>query len=208
MVWYTKILCGILLALAFSRVSAQQPHGEEFKISCDACHTSESWTVITDSVSFNHDTTRFLLDGQHGVIDCRQCHTTLEFARAESNCTSCHLDIHQQSVGDQCSRCHDSNSWIVSNITEVHRQVSFPLQGAHAVAECAACHKSDTDLRFEPIGTDCFGCHQADFAATTNPDHTKAGFSTSCIECHKVNALNGKAPESIMIFSRSPKDMI
>jgi len=175
--------------LAVCRVSAQKPHGDDFQISCDACHTSESWTVITDSVSFDHDTTTFSLEGRHESVDCRQCHSTLEFAKAESNCTACHLDIHQQSVGDQCSRCHDSNSWFVNNITELHRQNSFPLQGAHATANCNACHKSDTDLRFDPLGTDCIGCHQQDFEATTNPDHAKAGFTTNCIECHKVDAF-------------------
>ncbi len=140
MICCKKILCGIIVILAVCRASAQKPHGDDFQISCDACHTSESWTVVTDSVSFDHDTTTFSLEGRHESVDCRQCHTTLEFAKAESNCTACHLDIHQQSVGDQCSRCHDSNSWFVNNITELHRQNSFPLQGAHATTNCNACH--------------------------------------------------------------------
>ncbi len=181
--------CGVLLVFAMGYSYAQSPHGKEFKVSCDACHTSDSWAVSTDSIFFNHDSTRFGLEGQHEVIDCRQCHTTLEFAVVETKCTSCHLDIHQLSVGDDCARCHNSKSWLVDNITDLHRQNSFPLQGAHAVANCSECHVSDTDLRFDPLNTDCFSCHQEDFVATTEPNHEAAGFSVNCIECHKVDAF-------------------
>ena len=95
------ILCGLALVFAIGQGYAQSPHGKELKISCDACHTADSWTISKDSVTFEHNTTRFELEGQHEVIDCRQCHTTLELDQAETNCTSCHLDVHQQSVGDQ-----------------------------------------------------------------------------------------------------------
>ncbi len=185
----SRFLCGVLFFLSAYIVQGQSPHGPKLKISCDACHSADSWVVNTDSIFFNHDTTRFVLEGQHSVIDCRQCHTTLEFSPVETNCVSCHLDIHQQSVGKDCSRCHDSNSWLVSNIAEVHRQISFPLLGAHAVANCSQCHTSETELRFEPMDDDCFSCHQTDYQATTNPDHENAGYSTNCIECHKIDAF-------------------
>ena len=179
---FKRVVGGIFFLLAATGVSAQSPHGKELTISCDACHTADSWQVAKDSISFNHDTTHFSLEGQHEVIDCRQCHTTLEFSKAESNCASCHIDIHQQSVGKDCARCHNSNSWFVNNIAELHREISFPLLGAHAVANCTQCHTSETDLKFEPISDDCISCHQANYDATTNPDHEKAGFSTNSRE--------------------------
>lgn len=174
---------------------AQSPHGEDFRISCNACHTAESWTAMRDTLAFDHDATRFPLEGQHQVIDCRQCHISLEFDRAETNCVSCHLDVHEQSVGMDCARCHSPESWLINNIAELHREASFPLVGAHAVANCIDCHKSETALRFEPIGTECISCHQADYLATTNPDHTKAGFSTNCIECHRMEAFDWSAED-------------
>ena len=192
---WTRLLCGIFFFLAMAKVIAQSPHGQELNIRCDACHTSESWSVERDSISFDHDSTSFALEGRHMIIDCRQCHTDLEFTRAESNCTACHLDIHQQSVGDQCARCHNSSSWFVNNITELHRQTSFPLQGSHAIANCTACHTSETDLRFDPLETDCFSCHETDYEATTNPEHIKTGFSTNCIECHQVDAFDWDAED-------------
>src|SRR5512134_3788914 len=139
-------LCGIICMLA-SWAFAQSPHGTELKISCDACHTVESWTIIRDSLVFNHNSTRFALEGQHEVVECRACHTTLEFAKAETECASCHMDVHQQSLGTDCARCHNSGSWLINNIAEIHRQAAFPLLGEHAVANCMDCHKSETDLR-------------------------------------------------------------
>jgi hypothetical protein len=184
---FIRVTCGIMLFLS-GWVQAQSPHGKDFKISCDACHTSDSWAVSTDSLSFNHDTTGFLLEGQHRQTDCRLCHTSLEFSAIESKCVSCHLDIHQETVGQECARCHNSESWLINNIVELHRQASFPLLGQHAVAACTDCHHSETELRFTPLGVECIDCHRIEYQATKNPDHTAAGFSTACSDCHLMDA--------------------
>ncbi len=187
-----RIVCGVII-LAGAVASAQSPHGASLQINCNACHTSDNWQVRADSISFDHQTTRFGLEGQHQVIDCRQCHISLEFERAETSCASCHLDVHQQTVGQDCGRCHDPSSWLVNNIAELHRQVAFPLLGAHEAAHCADCHTAETELRFMPMSTDCFGCHAEEFTTTTNPDHIKAGFSTNCTDCHRFDALEWTA---------------
>ena len=190
-----KEIISVILALLFVVCAeAQSPHGRDLKISCDKCHTADSWTAMPDTIAFNHQLeTHFRLEGQHQVVDCRQCHTTLEFSRAETNCASCHLDMHQQTVGDDCARCHDASSWLVNNIADIHREVSFPLTGAHAVANCIDCHKSETGLRFDPMSTDCISCHLDDYASTTNPNHEGAGFSTNCVDCHRAEAFDWAA---------------
>jgi hypothetical protein len=190
----TWVLCVLLLCTVIWS-SAQSPHGTALQIDCASCHTSDSWAVNTDSISFDHDVTRFPLTGQHQVIDCRQCHTSLEFDRAEMECASCHLDMHEGSVGMDCARCHNSASWLVNNIAELHRRASFPLLGAHEQADCVDCHTSASNLRFDPMNQDCIGCHQTDFASTTNPNHQGAGFSTNCIECHRFDAFNWDAED-------------
>lgn len=76
-----RVVGGIFFLLAATGLYAQSPHGKELTISCDACHTADSWQVAKDSISFDHDTTHFALDGQHEVIDCKQCHTTLSFQK-------------------------------------------------------------------------------------------------------------------------------
>ena len=159
-------------------------------IDCASCHTTDSWELEYGSFAFNHDSTAFSLTGQHAATDCRQCHTSLVFSEAPTTCVSCHTDMHQQTVGTDCVRCHTTASWLVNNITELHQEAAFPLVGAHASASCFDCHQSDTELRFDPLGTDCITCHREDYQGTTNPDHTAAGYSTDCMECHNVFAFD------------------
>ena len=61
----------------------------------------------------------------------------------------------------------------------------FPLTGAHVRAECASCHPGG---RYTGTPSDCYACHQADYAGTTNPSHQAAGFPTQCQGCHNTSA--------------------
>ena len=167
---------------------AQSPHGDGFKTDCTLCHTSESWKVTKPDMSFDHNTTKFKLTGQHQMVDCRSCHTTLKFQETKNECASCHADMHQNTLGSDCARCHDTKAWIIKNTITLHQLSRFPLNGNHAVADCAACHKSSSRLQYEPLGIDCYDCHKADYLATVEPDHKKSGYSTNCIECHGVKS--------------------
>jgi hypothetical protein len=93
-------------------------------------------------------------------------------------------------VGFDCARCHTPFSWLVENITQIHRQSRFPLTGAHVVADCFDCHESASKLVFEPLSVDCFDCHEAEFLTTTDPNHVENEYSTNCIECHNINAYS------------------
>ena len=99
--------------------------------------------------------------------------------------------MHNQTVGSECARCHTPNSWIVNNITEIHQRSRFPLVGPHRTADCYACHKnaSASLLNFGPLGVECFDCHQANYASTTNPNHATAGYSHNCTDCHSMNSF-------------------
>lgn len=177
-----------LMFISGNRLYAQSPHGDALRIDCASCHTADSWTINKDSITFHHGSTRFPLAGQHDRPDCRACHQQLDFSLTPNTCASCHLDVHQQTVGDDCARCHDPSSWLVNQIADIHRQVSFPLLGNHATAACTDCHQSETGLYFFPIGNDCITCHQSDYASTANPGHAAAGFTTDCAACHRMDA--------------------
>jgi len=74
-------------------------HGGQFAknglTDCASCHTFRAW----DSIGFDHDKTRFKLDGEHKNVDCYQCHK--DFIRGTENvrsfklgkfkCVDCHL---------------------------------------------------------------------------------------------------------------------
>ncbi|MFZ1703231.1 MAG: hypothetical protein WAT79_02730 [Saprospiraceae bacterium] len=178
----------ILLILFISESGwSQTPHGKDFVMDCALCHHPDNWSYVPEKSSFSHDNTDFSLKGRHAALDCRSCHQTLEFKQAESSCISCHDDVHQQTVGNDCSRCHNSNSWIVENITELHEATAFPLIGVHAFVNCSACHISETNIRFSPIGVTCYDCHRNDFINTLNPNHVKNNFDTDCAACHSLN---------------------
>jgi len=178
-----RLILIILSAIYVIQLFAKSPHGEDFKINCVVCHTTENWLKIKKD-SFNHDTTDFPLDGQHKTIKCRECHIDLEFKNAKSECISCHKDVHELTLGRDCDRCHTTATWIVNNIIQIHRQSRFPLLGAHASLDCYLCHKSASLLRFDPMRSDCVDCHLNDFNSTTNPSHVTSNFSKDCTLCH------------------------
>lgn len=178
----------LLLLVFFAGRLTDSPHGSDFKISCATCHSSGGWALDTSVYSFNHNTTKLPLTGQHSKINCRQCHSSLVFSEAKTECVDCHKDIHEATTGSDCSRCHTSESWLVNNVDDIHRMSRFPLMGAHRTADCALCHKSESMVRFDVAGINCIDCHMPEFLATSSPNHTQVGFSQDCVTCHPVNA--------------------
>ena len=177
------------ILLFLSDRQTDSPHGPDFKMSCSACHSAKGWQLDKEIYSFDHNTTKMPLVGQHSEINCRKCHPTLVFSEAKTSCIDCHNDIHQATVGMECSRCHTPASWLVNNINEIHRMSRFPLLGAHMTADCNQCHKSESLIRFDVTGVDCIDCHREDYQATTNPNHVQSGISEDCASCHPINSF-------------------
>jgi hypothetical protein len=180
------IFCIFLISF---NLQSDSPHGADFKISCKTCHSPKGWSLDKEIYSFNHNATKLPLVGQHAVINCRQCHTTLVFSEAKTECNDCHTDIHQATVSPDCSRCHTPASWLVNNINDIHRVSRFPLLGAHRTADCIQCHKSESLLRYDVSGVNCIDCHRQNYMATTNPNHFQSGISEDCSGCHLITAF-------------------
>jgi hypothetical protein len=187
--------------LSVSLAAQKSPHGDSFRANCDDCHKTDGWKVDLKTVSFDHDGTKFPLVGQHQAVNCKECHTSLDFAKAQTGCNDCHTDIHEQTVGNECARCHTPNSWVVTNITRLHQQSRFPLIGRHTTADCSECHKNllltstpatpaASLLRFDPMGVECYDCHKDNYLATTKPNHSVSNYSTNCTECHTINSFS------------------
>jgi hypothetical protein len=77
---------------------------------------------------------------------------------------------------------------LVHNITQIHQQSRFPLVGVHASVDCFNCHLSESFLRYDVIGPDCYTCHRGDYESTTQPNHLSSGFSINCTDCHNIFA--------------------
>lgn len=183
------ILAAALLFMAAAPFS-DSPHGPDFKVPCDQCHSAKGWMLDREIYSFDHGKTAFPLAGQHQVVDCRSCHLTLVFSEALTECNECHTDVHEQTVGPDCGNCHDPRSWIVEDITGLHQRSRFPLIGAHYTASCSDCHPSASLLRFEPHGVECIDCHRTDYDGATEPNHVQGGYSTNCIDCHTMTGFS------------------
>lgn len=178
------------LILGLFAQSTRSPHGEKLAIGCADCHHPDGWKMLEGKYTFKHSKTNFPLTGQHTAVDCKNCHTSLVFDEADNQCMTCHTDIHQQTTGPDCARCHNTDSWLVSNIAAIHRLSRFPLTGAHYTADCIDCHTDASGLRYDPLPTDCFSCHEKDYMNAKAPDHIAGNYSTNCVDCHNINAFS------------------
>jgi hypothetical protein len=185
------LLCAVLLVASHGAVRAQDsPHGK-LTFACENCHIADSWKEMPVPAKFDHKKTGFALKGQHDQVKCMECHTSLtfKFKKSSSRCADCHEDVHRGELGPTCDRCHSPQSWLVPDMIQRHASTRFSLVGMHATVPCQECHTNEQKNEFTGLRTDCFGCHQNDYNATTAPSHRQAGLGTDCQSCHAVNAV-------------------
>ena len=185
----TCVLVVITAVRALAQTGNHNPHGE-IRWDCQQCHTMKSWREMRDPSGFAHGETGFSLVGAHTKTRCASCHQDLRFVKTESACANCHSDIHRGQFGTECQTCHTSEDWKNHReVFEQHAQKGFALVGAHAIADCNACHSSQMPREYAGTSSECAVCHGEDYEATTNPAHAGAGFSQECESCHGRAAL-------------------
>ena len=189
------VLTPVLVLRAQS--AREQPHGNLDR-DCAECHTADSWKIAGKPPKFRHETTGFKLDGTHAQTSCRGCHATLVFNHVGTACADCHKDAHRGELGSQCDACHLPSSW--SNQTQMlqaHNRTRMPLFATHARLDCTACHRNQRPFQYATTPAECGNCHLSTYLATTSPNHSAAGFSRKCEDCHSVTA----AAWSTSVFS-------
>jgi nitrate/TMAO reductase-like tetraheme cytochrome c subunit len=170
-------------------------HRGELGFQCDACHTPTTWTNQREMFRV-HDRTRFPLFASHARLDCAACHRgqqPYEYKNTPAECGNCHLSTYlgttspnhvQAGFSRRCEDCHNITSPTWHSATFSH-PASFPLQAGHASLTCSRCHSGGT---YTGLSTACVSCHQKDYAATTNPNHTSGHFPTTCENCHTITS--------------------
>jgi len=189
------VLAPVLVLRAQS--AREQPHGNLDR-DCAECHTADSWKIAGKPPKFRHETTGFKLEGTHAQTSCRGCHATLVFNHVGTACADCHKDAHRGELGSQCDACHLPSSW--SNQTQMlqaHNRTRMPLFATHARLDCTACHRNQRPFQYATTPAECGNCHLSTYLATTSPNHSAAGFSRKCEDCHSVTA----AAWSTSVFS-------
>ena len=153
----------------------------QFSTDCSLCHNSTAW----DMTNFAHS--GFPLKGNHLTAPCSSCHQNDVYSGTPSQCVDCHLEDYNQAndpdhreagFSTSCEICHGFEAVSWQGAVFDHNQI-WPLQGAHSTLDCSQCHSGGYNLP-----QNCFGCHQADYQATTNPNHISAGFPSQCEYCH------------------------
>jgi hypothetical protein len=140
----------------------RDPHENRFGQRCTSCHTVESWQLIRNASKERefHEKTRYPLKGLHLEVECRSCHgpfpgqaPRFKGLKFEA-CTDCHADAHvgQLATGKaplpECTSCHsvDGFSPVKYGLSE-HAKTRYPLEGAHMVVPCDACHEATPALQ-------------------------------------------------------------
>ena len=93
----------------------------------------------------------------------------------------------------ECSACHTTSGWtpLREPLLFEHDDTGFPLRAAHEAVSCRDCHADLVFSAAAETGGACSSCHQAAFEGATDPDHVRAGFSTSCESCHSAVSWQG-----------------
>lgn len=155
-----------------------QIHLITFGADCLACHDG----VDSYGDTFDHNRLTFPLIGNHAGVDCGLCHINARKAsdlRAASHaCYSCHQrdDAHKGAYGADCETCHSPEGWTPASFD--HNLSAFKLDGAHANAQCASCHKNGV---YKGTPAECAACH-------AEPIVHLGRFGVDCAACHTTTA--------------------
>jgi len=166
-------------------------------IDCHSEHHGRKFDMVRfDTENFDHDLTGYELLGQHGRIDCRDCHkpdfiadTDIRMRKKtwlgmDTECLACHVDYHQETLGQDCASCHDFEAFRPAPLFD-HDETEYTLEGQHTDVECISCHAIETRNGKEfqifkglSFG-DCVSCHD-------DPHWNLPG---KCRTCHDVNGF-------------------
>lgn len=178
---------------------------------CTNCH---SQTNFKERTPFDHDRTRYKLEGAHKQLKCAECHRVSgesvvlrppnvsghKFAAGvkfqmsqflmpkvkQDECLSCHTDFHKGQLGRNCAECHSMDRWKNPRFDH-NKQSSYILKGEHADVACAKCHKASNEefVMFAGKRTAVTKYKPLDTECVScHRDVHKGAFGRQCAECH------------------------
>ena len=170
-------------------VCHEDPHAGQFPgRGCLDCHYDTAFKP--SRIAAKQHASFYPLNGAHAKTACADCHVrdsalgAVRFVMTRRDCVSCHKDPHAgQFPRRGCLDCHDETAFKPSHFTVKEHAAAYPLSGAHAKADCAACHIYDKALeavRYAKTRDDCAFCHKDPHAG-----QFRANGKTSCENCHR-----------------------
>lgn len=155
----------------------------EFSLNCEECHTTASWTPSL----FDHNTTRFPLEGAHQRTACADCHTEAYGLNPPITCFVCHFDEYGEApehvtlgFPEDCTGCHSKDAWS----PQPYDHPDFPIYSGHHKGEwssCGTCHITSGDFTV----FSCFECHPRQKTDRQHDDERDYDYiSSECYRCH------------------------
>jgi hypothetical protein len=159
-------------------------HNGRFGADCSVCHSVDGW----EPAKFDHNLSKFKLEGEHAEARCEQCHVDGVYVGTPLDCYSCHQndDEHGGRFGTDCAACHNPTNWDDADFD--HNRSNFPLTGRHIDLECEKCHNAG---QFTGLSNTCVSCH-------ADPVYHAGMFGLDCAACHTTQnwyaVYNGRHP--------------
>lgn len=185
------------------------PHKGRLKQACTSCHETTGWDAI-DKRAFNHNATRYPLQGRHARVSCAACHgkDNEKPTPAFTSCASCHQDVHrgEATKGKECASCHVVDGFAPATFTVAnHATTKYPLEGKHATVACGKCHTTTVAtpgtitpglatkyVKLQMGSATCTSCHQDVHGGQPAVKAATQG----CVQCH---TLEGFRPSTITV---------
>jgi hypothetical protein len=149
------------------------------------------------NLSFDHNTTGFILENAHKLVACETCHTSGTFRGTPRTCDTCHAGAGARAPGKPlthiptgsvtCDNCHTTTSWTSAKMNHA----------ALKNMQCSSCHNGSyagynalgkpathiPAIAFSTTSAACETCHTNTVAfAPATMNH--AGTAGQCILCH------------------------
>ena len=156
---------------------------------CKNCHSEFGFTPAKFTIE-DHNKMKFIIDGSHLAVACRQCHYKVDewkFRDIGFKCQDCHKNIHGNEISEKflpenkCEFCHQTINW--RTVTFNHDSTKFALLGKHQSITCGNCHyreaNSEKIFKFKSLTLDCEQCHKDIHFGQFRFDNI-----TECSRCH------------------------
>ncbi len=176
-------------------------HRQQFaEMSCSQCHAGPEWKPAL----FEHDESRFPLQGSHRDLECASCHEPVHagpavdrrgrsmspefvpFRNDKLECSSCHADEHRGQFGARgCESCHSDSGWQPASGFD-HATTRYALTGLHGQVPCAECHQITQGAAL-PSGDRAYHRYRPLASARCDDCHTdthEGRIEGACSSCH------------------------
>ena len=159
--------------------------------------------AVTQAASFDHDATRFPLDGFHRLVECEVCHVNGRFKGTPMACDACHggssvipaggKSLQHMPTTNACEDCHRTQTW--ESITR--------FDHSQAQGTCFQCHNGTVQpgkpANHISSGNDCESCHATAAWQMARFDHS--GVTSPCSSCHNNVTATGKPSNHVVTIA-------